>query len=88
MPQPKTELPGDAWMDARVEAYVDDALPPEEHARFEACLWADPYWQEQVECARRIQGLLRSRNAPSPPAGLADALLRPVAQSASSGTEA
>ncbi len=39
-------------MAARVEAYVDDALPPEEHARFEACLWAAPYGQKQVECDR------------------------------------
>jgi len=74
MPQPNS-LPLDAWMDARVEAYIDDDLSPEERTRFEARLRADPYWQEQVEHARSIRGSLRSQTPPSAPADLADTIL-------------
>ncbi len=75
MPQPNgTSL--DAWMDARVEAYIDDTLPPSEQARFEAHLRRDPYWEEQVERARSICFTLRSQTSPSPPTELTDAIFR------------
>jgi anti-sigma factor RsiW len=69
----------DAWMDARVEAYIDDDLLPDERARFEARLRTDPYWQEQVERARSIRTTLRSTSAPSPPTDLTDTILGYVA---------
>lgn len=78
MSQPN-DLPLDAWMDARVEAYIDDDLSPSERARFEARLRADPYWQEQVSRARSIRTTLRSTSAPSPPTDLTDTILRDVA---------
>jgi len=75
MPQPNgTSL--DAWMDARVEAYIDDTLPPSEQARFEAHLRTDPHWQEQVERARSIRSTLRSQTSPSPPSELTDTIFR------------
>lgn len=55
------------WMAARVEAYVDDDLPPAERARFEAALADDPAWQHEVALARRIQVGLRALPAPPCP---------------------
>lgn len=43
------------WMDARVEAYVDGELPPNEYAVFERILDEHPRWQRQVQQAKRIQ---------------------------------
>jgi anti-sigma factor RsiW len=63
-------------MDARVEAYIDDELSPDERARFEARLRADPYWQDQVERARSIRVTLRSQTPPSAPTELTDTILR------------
>jgi anti-sigma factor RsiW len=76
---PPNDRPLDVWMDARVEAYIDDDLSPDERARFEARLHADSYWQEQVERARSIRDTLRSASVPSPPTGLTDIILRHVA---------
>jgi len=73
MPQPN---PSDAWMDARVEAYVDDALSPDEQTQFEARMWADPHWEEQVERARSIRVSLRSQAPPPTPTALTDTILR------------
>ncbi len=75
MPPPNA-LPSDVWMDARVEAYIDDNLSPDERTRFDARLRADPYWQEQVERAHAIRTTLRSTNVPSPPSDLTDTILR------------
>lgn len=77
MPQPSGP-PSDAWMDARVEAYIDGTLPPTERTRFEARLWADPHWEEQVERARSIHQALQSTRPPAPPTELADTILRCV----------
>jgi anti-sigma factor RsiW len=74
-------------MDARVEAYVDDALPPTEQIRFEARLWADPHWQEQVERARSIRGSLRSQSPPPAPTELTTAILSYVSSSPAAKTE-
>lgn len=74
-------LPPNAWMDARVEAYIDDTLPPEERTRFEARLWTDPHWQEQVQRARSIRSALQSQRNPQPPAELTNSILQHVARS-------
>ena len=66
----------DAWMDARVEAYVDDALSPNERARFESILRADAHWQEQVERAQSIRGALRTQASPPAPDDLTTSILR------------
>jgi anti-sigma factor RsiW len=56
-------------MDARVEAYVDGALPEDEARRFESVLHDESYWKAQVRQARRIQDTLREvRTPPAPPA--------------------
>lgn len=81
---PPNSLPSDAWMDARVEAYVDDELSPNERTRFEARLWADPYWKEQVERARSIRLSLRSQPSPSAPSELTDTILDRVSLSSCS----
>ena len=52
--------PSDAWMDARVEAYVDDALPPAERAAFEGRLRETPRWRRAVRRARRLGRALRT----------------------------
>lgn len=75
MPQP-SGLPSDEWMDARVEAFVDDALPPLEHARFESLLRISPHWREQVDRARAIRGVLRTQTSPSVPDDLTSSILR------------
>lgn len=80
MSQPNS-LPPNAWMDARVEAYIDDALPPDERTRFEARLWADPRWQEQVQRARSIRSALQSQRNLQPPAELTKSILQHVARS-------
>mgnify|MGYP006282313201 FL=1 len=87
MPQPNG-LPPDAWMDTRVEAYIDDTLPPDERTRFEARLWADPHWQEQVTRARSIRSALQSQQSPPAPADLTNTILRHVACSHPSETKA
>jgi anti-sigma factor RsiW len=66
-------------MDARVEAFVDGTLPPDEHARFEARRLVDPYWQTQVEHARTIRATLRTQDPPGAPTDLTDAILRHAA---------
>jgi anti-sigma factor RsiW len=81
-------LPSDAWMDARVEAYIDDTLPPDERTRFEARVWADPHWQDQVERAHSIRLALQSRRPPTPPTELTDAILTRASASHCSETKA
>jgi anti-sigma factor RsiW len=68
-------------MDARVEAYIDDALPPSEHTQFEARMWADSHWEEQVERARSIRISLRSKTPPPAPTALTDTILQHVSLS-------
>jgi anti-sigma factor RsiW len=75
-------------MDARVEAYIDDSLPPSERAQFEARLWSDPHWEMQVERARSIRSALQSQCPPSPPSELTDAILQHVSASHPSTAEA
>jgi anti-sigma factor RsiW len=81
-------LPSDAWMDARVEAYIDDTLSPDEQMRFEARVWDDPQWQEQVERARSIRLALQSRRPPTAPTKLTNAILKHASASQCSETKA
>ena len=46
------------WMDARVEAYLDDALPDDERARFEQRL--DEDWHAELFLARQIRDGLQT----------------------------
>lgn len=61
-------------MDARVEAYVDGALPADEHDRFEAMLDAHPEWQKQVHYAERIRTELHAFPRASCPPQVTDAV--------------
>jgi len=81
------DRPSDDWMDAHIEAYVDGALSPDDQARFEAALHADPTWQDEVKHARSIRASLRSQRPPPPPADLTDAILKRVCVSAPSQKE-
>ena len=40
------------WMDARVEVFLDEALPTDEQARFEHALAADADWEAELFLAR------------------------------------
>jgi anti-sigma factor RsiW len=71
-------------MDAHIEAYVDGSLSPEEQARFDAGLRADPAWQVEVEHAHAIRAFLRTQSPPPPPADLTAAILSRVSTSVSS----
>lgn len=75
MPQPN-KVPTDPWMDAHLEAYVDDTLSAEERTCFEIGLRVKPYWRDQVERARDIRTFLRAQSPPSPPAPLTKAILQ------------
>lgn len=52
------------WMDARVEAYVDEVLPPKERAAFEERLRKTPRCQRAVRRARRLERELRALPQP------------------------
>lgn len=69
-------IPADAWMEARVEAYLDGDLPTEEHARFEHCLLAAPAWREDVLLAGQIREGLRALPLPACPPGVTRTVLR------------
>lgn len=84
MPQSNRVPPSDAWMDARVEAYVDDALSGSERLRFERGLRADSHWREQVTYARSIRRLLTRKNPPSAPSELATSIVRQILSSSAS----
>jgi anti-sigma factor RsiW len=84
---PPNDCPSDRWIDAHLEAYVDGALSPEDQARFEAGLRADPAWQSEVDHARSIRTYLRSQTPPSAPADLTDTILQRAAASALAARE-
>lgn len=84
MPPSDHVPPSDAWMDARVEAYIDNALSHPERLRFERRLRTDAYWQEQVAYARSIRRILTRRNAPSAPSELGTSILRQIPSSSTS----
>ncbi len=63
------------WMDARVEAYLDDELPAGEHARFEQSLAADADWNAELFLARQIHDGLRALPEPVCPPHVAETVL-------------
>lgn len=71
-----TGLASDAWMDARVEPYVDALLSPAERDAFEARLRNAPRWQSAVRRARRVQAGLRALAQPSCPPAITQAVVR------------
>ena len=60
-------------MDARVEAYLDDALPADERIRFEQSL--DAGWDGELFLARQIREGLRTLPEPVCPPHVTDAVL-------------
>lgn len=69
-----------AWMDERVEAYVDGALPADERDRFESMLDAHPEWEKQVQYAKRIQTELHTLPHASCPPQVLDAVFEHTRQ--------
>lgn len=67
--------PRHEWMHARVEAYVDGDLPTAECDAFEHLLDASPYWQTQVQHARRIRDALHALPELACPPQVTDAVL-------------
>ena len=63
------------WMDDRVEAYLDGALPPDEHIAFERQLRADAAWQAELRLARQVRRSLRGLPQPSCPPQVTQAVL-------------
>lgn len=67
-----------AWIDARLEAYVDDELPPEERRRLDAYVSADEAWAEQLRLAQAVRAALSTIESPSCPPELAQSVLSRV----------
>ena len=65
------------WMDARVEAYLDDALPADEKARFEQGLAAAD-WNAELFLARQIRDGLRTLPEPECPPHVTEAVMARV----------
>ena len=70
------------WMDARVEAYLDEALPTDEQARFELALAADADWEAELFLARQIRDSLHALPQPVCPPRVTDAVLAQVRRQA------
>ena len=78
--RPPENRPQD-WMDARVEAYLDDALPADERVRFEQGL-ADAHWDAELFLARQIRDGLRALPEPVCPPDVTAAVLAQVRREA------
>ena len=63
------------WMDARVEVYLDEALPAGEQARFEHALAADADWEAELFLARQIRDGLHALPQPVCPPRVTDAAI-------------
>lgn len=63
------------WMDERIEAYLDGALPAEEQEVFENVLASDPVWREEVQLASRISAGLHALPEPQCPPYVTRAIL-------------
>ena len=70
------------WMDARVEVYLDEALPAGEQARFEHALAADADWEAELFLARQIRDGLHALPQPMCPPRVTDAVLAQVRRQA------
>ncbi len=67
-----------AWLDARLEAYLDGDLPPAEHDAFERAAFApdaEAAWDAELFLARQIRDGLRALPQPACPPRLTDAVL-------------
>ncbi len=76
--KPLDAIPPDDWVDARLEAYMDGDLPPDELAAFERALAASDAWRAQHDLAARIQSTLRTTT----PAEASPRLTRAILQRA------
>ncbi len=84
-----TTTPGSpAWMNDRVEAYVDGDLDAADRALFERVLAQRAHWQRQVAQAERIAATLRAMPQPACPAHVADAVLRHARRTSGPGAGA
>lgn len=71
--------PDDAWLDTRVEAFVDGELPPDEQAAFERALADDDRWLDALAEAQHVRRGLKA-HVPSPcPEALTQRILRAAA---------
>lgn len=70
------------WMDARLEAYLDEALPADEHARFERGLALDADWDAELFLARQIRDGLQTLPEPVCPPQVAEAVMAQVRREA------
>lgn len=66
------------WMDERIEAYLDGALPVDEQAAFERQLHTDATWDTELRLARQIRSGLRALPAPMCPPHVTNAVLAEV----------
>ena len=57
----------DAWVNERLEAYMDNQLPSEEGEQVERWLKKDERWHEELALALHIRDELRSFRAPACP---------------------
>ena len=69
-------------MDARVEAYLDEALPPDERARFEEALDAGADWEAELFLAQQIREGLHALPRPVCPPEVTEAVLAQVRREA------
>ncbi len=66
------------WMDDRLEAYLDDALPADERRVFEQRLQEEDEWSNELALARQIQDGLHTLPFPSCPPAVTQAVLAEV----------
>lgn len=63
------------WMDARVEAFIDEDLPEDEQSLFQQRMHDNPYWTEQVRRAERIRDELQALPMFATPEHLTESVL-------------
>ena len=77
-------MPPEAWLDDRLEAYLDDALPAPEREAVEAALRRDPLaradWQAALQRARQIRDGLHALPRPVCPTHVTRAVLEHAAR--------
>lgn len=59
--------PHSAWIDERLEAYLDGDLPDDEQAAVEQHLAADPSWEAEARLARQVRDALQALPQPTCP---------------------
>lgn len=68
--------PEDAWIDERIEAFLDQDLPAAEMAAMERVLAESPSWEASLLLASQIRDTLRSTETPPAPPRMARTILR------------